>query len=35
MQIMHNNYHYIMLQKDATNTMYSLVSSFLPIDESL
>ena len=30
---MHNNYQFIMLQKDITKTMYITNSSFLPIDE--
>ena len=29
---MHNKYHFIMLQKDATNIISILNSSFLPID---
>ena len=30
---MHNKYYFIMLQKDATNVICIVVSSFLPIDE--
>ena len=33
MQRMHNNYQFIMLQKDITKTMCITNSSFLPIDE--
>ena len=32
MQILHIKYHLIMLQKDATNIIYIIISSFLPID---
>jgi len=32
MQILHIKYHLIMLQKDATNIICIITSSFLPID---